>query len=166
MTGSRERKLEETLAMEALYNLYNRVKDSFPSLAEYPVMRDAKKALGSFVPEEASKIEALTAERDRLREELEKANNEFGCETSEWPDLWRRIASLKEALRVTGWRLINTAPTDGRDLILTSSEWNGDVVIGSFAFGRWRETPSPEGHVINPTHWMPRRNLPQEGIGK
>ena len=153
--------MKDQEALEALYNLYHRVKDSFPSLDGYPVMRDARKALGSFVPEETEKVNALLDESQRLRQELEKANNEFGCETSEWPGLWRRIASLKEALRMTGWRPINTAPTDGRDLILTSHEWNGDVVIGSFSFGQWRDEPTPESTVLHPTHWMPRRTLPK-----
>lgn len=53
---------------------------------------------------------APSDEMDRLREELEKANNEFGCETSEWPGLWRRIASLKEALRIAEAKC-----TTGRD---------------------------------------------------
>lgn len=42
---------------------------------------------------------SVIEERERLRAELEKANNEFGSETSEWPHLWRRIADLKEYQR-------------------------------------------------------------------
>jgi hypothetical protein len=34
-----------------------------------------------------------------LERELAKANNEFGCQTHTWPDLWRRIADLKEYQR-------------------------------------------------------------------
>lgn len=48
-----------------------------------------------------------------------------------------------------GWQTIETAPTDGRDLILTHPDWNG-----SFAFGKWRERPSPDGASMIPTHWM------------
>lgn len=55
---------------------------------------------------------------------------------------------------VLGWRLIETAPTDGRDLILTHPDWNGDIMVGSFAFGKWRERPSPDGASMTPTHWM------------
>lgn len=53
-----------------------------------------------------------------------------------------------------GWQTIETAPTDGRDLILTHPDWNGDIMVGSFAFGKWRECPSPDGESIIPTHWM------------
>lgn len=59
-----------------------------------------------------------------------------------------------------GWQPIATAPTDGRDLILTSTDWNGDVLVGGFAFGKWRERPSPEGASMTPTHWMPIPPLP------
>jgi len=30
------------------------------------------------------------------QEELEKANNEFGSQTAAWPDLWKRIAEIKQ----------------------------------------------------------------------
>lgn len=39
---------------------------------------------------------ALIDENKRLKAELAKANNEFGSETPDWPDLWKRIADLKE----------------------------------------------------------------------
>ncbi len=36
------------------------------------------------------------AERDTARQWLGAANNEFGSAAWDWPDLWRRIAELKE----------------------------------------------------------------------
>lgn len=53
-----------------------------------------------------------------------------------------------------GWQDISTAPKDGCDLLLTSHDWNGDAVVGSFAFGEWREDASPSGRTLAPTYWM------------
>ncbi|OPZ09993.1 MAG: hypothetical protein BWZ07_02906 [Alphaproteobacteria bacterium ADurb.BinA280] len=36
------------------------------------------------------------AELEELRAELAKVNNEFGCETADWPDAWRRVAAVKQ----------------------------------------------------------------------
>lgn len=36
------------------------------------------------------------AELGELRAELAKVNNEFGCETADWPDAWRRVAAVKQ----------------------------------------------------------------------
>lgn len=44
----------------------------------------------------AEREQAQAAEVARLTMELEKANNEFGSQTAAWPNLWRRIAQLKE----------------------------------------------------------------------
>ena len=43
-----------------------------------------------------AKVAELTAERDDARTWLGAANNEFGSAAWNWPDLWRRIAQLKE----------------------------------------------------------------------
>jgi chromosome segregation ATPase len=43
-----------------------------------------------------SHLELAHREITRLRAEVEKANNEFGCQTADWPGLWQRIAELKE----------------------------------------------------------------------
>jgi hypothetical protein len=44
----------------------------------------------------SARVEKLEAERDQAREWLGAANNEFGSAAWNWPDLWRRIAHLKE----------------------------------------------------------------------
>jgi hypothetical protein len=41
-------------------------------------------------------VAKLRAERDEARDWLAKANNEFGSQTWSWPNLWQRIAQLKE----------------------------------------------------------------------
>jgi multidrug efflux pump subunit AcrA (membrane-fusion protein) len=55
------------------------------------------------IQDQAAAITALRAqlaeaqaERDTAREWLGAANNEFGSATWDWPDLWRRVAKLKE----------------------------------------------------------------------
>ena len=53
----------------------------------------------------------LRAERDQARDWLEKANNEFGSQTWSWPNLWQRIAQLKE-LSNSRWQSLNDAATD------------------------------------------------------
>ncbi len=70
------------------------------------------------------------------------------------------LAIFRQRPDVEGWQPIETAPTDGRDLIMTSTDWNGDIMVGSFAFGKWRENPSPEGCSFTPTHWMPIPPMP------
>ncbi|AYC99987.1 hypothetical protein [Neorhizobium sp. NCHU2750] len=76
-----------------------------------------------------------------------------------WCERMRKFARLA-ARHLAGWQPIATAPTDGRDLIMTSTDWNGDILVGSFAFGKWRENPSPEGCSFTPTHWMPIPPMP------
>ena len=60
------------------------------------MMRSTCGALMELLAEDKDKrISELEQENERLCEELVKANNEFGSETSDWPDLWRRISELK-----------------------------------------------------------------------
>ena len=51
--------------------------------------------------------EAIAAEADaeieRLRTELANVNNEFGSQTADWPDAWKRVAALKQ-LSNDRWR--------------------------------------------------------------
>ena len=42
-------------------------------------------------------------EIDRLQAELENVNNEFGSQTADWPDAWKRVAELKQ-LSNDRWR--------------------------------------------------------------
>lgn len=44
--------------------------------------------------ESAAMAQALKLEA--ARSELAKVNNEFGSETADWPDAWRRVAEVKE----------------------------------------------------------------------
>lgn len=53
-------------------------------------------ALAAEVTRLAEALATVTAERDEARAHLSAANNEFGSATWSWPDLWRRIAQLKE----------------------------------------------------------------------
>lgn len=55
---------------------------------------------------------------------------------------------------MSDWNPINTAPTDGRDLLLTSLHWSGDVIVGGFHFGGWRDNADPISPRLEPTHWM------------
>ena len=42
-------------------------------------------------------------EIERLRTELANVNNEFGSQTADWPDAWKRVAELKQ-LSNDRWR--------------------------------------------------------------
>jgi len=42
-------------------------------------------------------------EIERLRAELANVNNEFGSQTADWPDAWKRVADLKQ-LSNDRWR--------------------------------------------------------------
>ena len=42
-------------------------------------------------------------EIERLRSELANVNNEFGSQTADWPDAWKRVAELKQ-LSNDRWR--------------------------------------------------------------
>lgn len=59
-----------------------------------------------------------------------------------------------QSSHVRGWQTIETADRDGRDILLTDPHWNGDVVVGSFCFGAWRDRPDPYSLPIYPTLWM------------
>ncbi len=43
------------------------------------------------------------AEIERLQAELANVNNEFGSQTADWPDAWKRVADLKQ-LSNDRWR--------------------------------------------------------------
>ena len=55
-------------------------------------LRACKYGTGAKKPLVQEAADALEA----AQRELAKANNEFGSETAHWPDLWKRIAELKE----------------------------------------------------------------------
>lgn len=40
-------------------------------------------------------VETLTLENTRLRAELAAVNNEFGSQTADWPEAWKRVAEIK-----------------------------------------------------------------------
>jgi chromosome segregation ATPase len=44
----------------------------------------------------AATSQKAKAELEELRVELAKVNNEFGSETADWPDAWRRVAAVKQ----------------------------------------------------------------------
>ena len=48
-------------------------------------------------------VAAERAEIERLRTELANVNNEFGSQTADWPDAWKRVADLKQLLN-DRWR--------------------------------------------------------------
>lgn len=63
---------------------------------------------------------------------------------------------LRSSLRkAVGWRSIDVAPTDGTDILLSNADWHGDIVLGGWHFGAWREIPALEASALNPTVWMP-----------
>ena len=43
-----------------------------------------------------NKILVQTTKLEAARSELARVNNEFGSETADWPEAWRRVAELKE----------------------------------------------------------------------
>ena len=52
-----------------------------------------------------ARVTELEAENARLTDEMENANNEFGSQTANWPNLWKRIAALKE-LSNSRWKRV------------------------------------------------------------
>ncbi|MEI3803141.1 DUF551 domain-containing protein [Agrobacterium sp. CCNWLW32] len=64
---------------------------------------------------------------------------------------------------VAGWQPIETAPKDGSDVLLSSPNWHGDVVVGCWSFEGWRDREDSD--KLEPTHWMPLPAAPakQEG---
>ena len=62
----------------------------------------------ALVRELRDRAEKAEAERDQARGWLGAANNEFGSAAWDWPDLWRRIAQLKE-LSNERWKRAETA---------------------------------------------------------
>jgi len=51
---------------------------------------------GDYAKEAASLLVVQAARLDWARTQLAKVNNEFGSETADWPDAWRRVAEVKE----------------------------------------------------------------------
>ncbi len=51
------------------------------------------------------------------------------------------------------WQPIETAPKDGSDVLLSSPNWHGDVVVGCWSFEGWRDREDSD--KLEPTHWMP-----------
>lgn len=60
-----------------------------------------------------------------------------------------------------GWQLIETAPKDGSDVLLSSPHWHGDVVVGCWSFEGWRDRDDSD--KLEPTHWMPLPAAPEAG---
>lgn len=58
------------------------------------------------------------------------------------------------------WHPIETAPKDGTEILLSSADWNGDVVLSGWHFGAWRERADPEAETREPTVWMPLPSAP------
>lgn len=85
----------------------------------------------------------------------DEATNDFDCELD--ADELRMIDQAWETYTraFPRWNPIDTAPRDGQDILLTSKEWNGDVVVGGFHFGAWRENAGLYCLTMTPTHWMP-----------
>lgn len=63
----------------------------------------------------AAELLAATGQRDQLKLELERVNNEFGGQTFEWPDAWKRVSNLKSSNRELGSAL--TAVQAERDAL-------------------------------------------------
>lgn len=57
-----------------------------------------------------------------------------------------------------GWRPIETAPKDGR-LLLMCRESGFCAFIGHFEYGAWMEGET--GILRDPTHWMPLPEPPK-----
>lgn len=58
------------------------------------------------------------------------------------------------------WRPIKTAPKDGTEVLLSSEDWNGDVVLSGWHFGAWRERADPDAETREPAVWMPLPSAP------
>ncbi len=74
-----------------------------------------------------------------------------------------RSALSAQVQDVAGWQPIETAPKDGSDVLLSSPNWHGDVVVGCWSFEGWRDREDSD--KLEPTHWMPLPAAPakQEG---
>jgi len=51
---------------------------------------------GDYGKEAASLLLVQATRLEWARAQLAKVNNEFGSETADWPDAWRRVAEVKE----------------------------------------------------------------------
>lgn len=56
-------------------------------------------------------VSQIIADRDRLRAELAQVNNEFGSETADWPEAWRRVSDLKDRGRIL-WQEVEALRAD------------------------------------------------------
>lgn len=60
------------------------------------------------------------------QEELEKANNEFGSQTAAWPDLWKRIAEIKQ-YSGEQWRRAEKAESTVKECQKIAHDWGQGV---------------------------------------
>ncbi|HEY0124995.1 MAG TPA: hypothetical protein VGC14_25175 [Rhizobium sp.] len=74
-------------------------------------------------------------------------------------------AIATRVLSRSAWQDISTAPKDGTDLLLSAENWHGDVVVGCWSFGGWRDRD--DGDALRPTHWqhIPSAPTPSEDKG-
>lgn len=103
-------------------------------------------------------IQTLTSERDSLkvenevmRSELCKANNCFGSECHNWPDLWKRIEEVRRAygdatserdeLKAQCWAVVNGLKWFG-----DGYQWNNATHEWSPTHGDYREEPEHAMH--------------------
>jgi hypothetical protein len=82
-------------------------------------------------------------------------------------DAWIRIATqnARDAQARIAWRPIETAPTDGTNVLLWWPFWcKGRPTIGWFGYHgiqQWVAPEALEGDGDGPTHWMPLPSPPQ-----
>lgn len=58
------------------------------------------------------------------------------------------------------WQSISSAPKDGTEILISSEDWHGDVVLSGWHFGAWRERADPEAETREPTIWVPLQSVP------
>jgi hypothetical protein len=67
-------------------------------------------------------------------------------------DVMAALADNYEPETRASWQPISTAPKDGTDILLSAKSWHGDVVVGCWSFGGWRDRDDAD--KLEPTHWM------------
>ena len=55
----------------------------------------------------------------------------------------------------TSWQLVQTAPKDGRKLLMWAPGFGLDWLVLYWMDGYWREPANSMGLKVVPTHWMP-----------